>query len=115
MVNIPEKSFYRRIETLLNFCVGAATVSHPSPNYFYDNALCAFDCLALMIQNTITVEEIKFAVDAIRHKVPIIFVKSHMDAIYKNMVDDGIIDTEIYVTPQQQADKAVELCNSSNL
>uniref|UniRef100_A0A914C2F2 IRG-type G domain-containing protein n=1 Tax=Acrobeloides nanus TaxID=290746 RepID=A0A914C2F2_9BILA len=58
---------------------GAGTMRHLSENYYRQKALCAFDCLIVMVQQALGVEEIRFVRAAVENNQKVVFVRSKCD------------------------------------
>uniref|UniRef100_A0A914BXT0 Uncharacterized protein n=1 Tax=Acrobeloides nanus TaxID=290746 RepID=A0A914BXT0_9BILA len=68
---------------------GSGTMSHRAEDYFSDKRLCAFDCLIILIQNTLGEEEISYALKALEYDQPVAFVRSRCDIDLDSMIKDG--------------------------
>uniref|UniRef100_A0A914Y2P0 IRG-type G domain-containing protein n=1 Tax=Panagrolaimus superbus TaxID=310955 RepID=A0A914Y2P0_9BILA len=58
---------------------GSGAMSHKAANYYEDKALCGFDCLVILVQQTLAEEEIKFALAALEYNQKVVFVRSKCD------------------------------------
>jgi len=71
---------------------GAGTLSHNAESYFNDKGLCAFDCLLIFVQATLSQDEIKFAQSALHYRQSVAFVRSRCDEDMQNKLLDEEID-----------------------
>uniref|UniRef100_A0A914CQH6 IRG-type G domain-containing protein n=1 Tax=Acrobeloides nanus TaxID=290746 RepID=A0A914CQH6_9BILA len=71
---------------------GSGTTSHPAENYFEDKCLYAFDCLIILIQETLAEDEIQMAKIALKYSLPVCFVRSKCDSDLYNKHQNGEID-----------------------
>uniref|UniRef100_A0A914QWX0 IRG-type G domain-containing protein n=1 Tax=Panagrolaimus davidi TaxID=227884 RepID=A0A914QWX0_9BILA len=72
---------------------GSGTLSHHTSQYYQEKGLCAFDCLFILIQETFCEEEIKFAIEALKHNQKVAFIQSKCDILLTNRKKQKIITT----------------------
>uniref|UniRef100_A0A914Q2S7 IRG-type G domain-containing protein n=1 Tax=Panagrolaimus davidi TaxID=227884 RepID=A0A914Q2S7_9BILA len=58
---------------------GSGSMTHQAANYYGDKALCGFDCLVILVQQTLGEEEVKFAKAALDYNQKVVFVRSKCD------------------------------------
>jgi hypothetical protein len=78
-------------------CAGSGSMTHNSDGYYEDKALCAFDCLIIMVQDTPGEEEIAYAKTAMNYNQKVVFVRSRCDLDF-----DKINEYQVKVTPTPQ-------------
>lgn len=62
-------------------------------DFFRDKGLCAFDCLIITVQETMSEDEIALAKEALKYELPVCFVRSKCDSDLFNKYQNGEIDS----------------------
>lgn len=73
-------------------------------HFFRENALCAFDCLVIMMQASIGEAETQFARLCKEFGQPVVFVRSKCDQSLRDKFEDGFIEE----MSQKTADELVK-------
>uniref|UniRef100_A0A914EB50 IRG-type G domain-containing protein n=1 Tax=Acrobeloides nanus TaxID=290746 RepID=A0A914EB50_9BILA len=71
---------------------GSGTMRHTSKNYYNDKMLHAFNCLIILVQNTLCEEEVLFAKTALNYNQPVVFVRSRCDSDLDSLEKNGEIE-----------------------
>ena len=85
---------------------GSGAMSHQSLTYFEDKALCGFDCLIVMVQQTLCQEEIEFALAALKYQQKVVFLRSKCDIDFH--LKDESNDTLKTVPSKDEIKKHIE-------
>lgn len=70
---------------------GSGTASFNAEDHYDNNGLCAFDCLIILIQNTLAMDEMEFARKALEYGQPVAFVRSRCDETLRELYEEEVL------------------------
>ena len=68
---------------------GSGSMTHQSKEYYQEKALCGFDCLVILVQQTLCEDEVKFALAALEYHQKVVFVRSQCDLDFHRKDESG--------------------------
>uniref|UniRef100_A0A914QJ02 IRG-type G domain-containing protein n=1 Tax=Panagrolaimus davidi TaxID=227884 RepID=A0A914QJ02_9BILA len=79
---------------------GSGAMAHHAESYYRDKALCGFDCLIILIQQTLCEEEINFALAALEYNQKVVFLRSKCDIDFHLKNESGTT-LKLVPTPEE--------------